>query len=177
MPDFASLSAVIGAGLTPTLAFLYQRLEQLLDRGGAPEPDPAVPAELTGTLALPLQADAARLAQHERDLASLRDGLNVYYRGDAPVAATDDALLRTLGRARSLLEDIYSQRLTFAGEQRPASGPFVRQDTERVQGEQIGMDADEIEGNASVEQKTHTVERGSTNIGMRARRIGGLPPV
>ncbi|MFE1797679.1 hypothetical protein ACFW9L_16100 [Streptomyces sp. NPDC059517] len=176
MTDFAALSAVIGAGLTPTLAFLYQRLERLLNHGDTPEPAPQAPAELTGTLVLPLQADASLLAAHRRDLEGLRDALHVYYRGDAPVAPTDDSLLRSLGRLRGLLEDIYGQHLTFQGEQRPVSGSVVRQRTERVTGEQIGMDAEEITGDAHVDQDVGTVERGGSNIGMRARRIGP-PPV
>ncbi|MGA4881035.1 hypothetical protein [Streptomyces lydicamycinicus] len=175
MTDFASLSTLIGAGVTPTLAFLYQRLERLLDRNGAPESDLAIPAELTGTLALPLQADSDRLAERRQDLEMLRDGLNVYYRGDASVAPTDESLLRTLGRLRGMLEEIYGQRLTFAGEQRPTSGPFVRLRTDRVKGLQVGMDADEIVGAASVDHEVGTVEEGGTNIGMRARRIGGPP--
>ncbi|MBP0458983.1 hypothetical protein JFN87_15945 [Streptomyces bomunensis] len=167
---------MIGAGLTPTLAFLYQRLERLLDRGDTPEADPQPPTALAGTLVLPLQADASRLAERTQDLEELRDALHVYYRGDAPVAPSDDSLLRTLGRLRGVLEEIYGQHLTFQGEQRPASGTVVRQRTRRVTGRQIGMDAGEILGDALVDQDVDTVERSGTNIGMRARRIGP-PPV
>ncbi|MFE0763273.1 hypothetical protein [Streptomyces smyrnaeus] len=176
MTDFAALSTLIGAGLTPSLTFLYQRLERLLDRGGDPEADPQIPSELTGTLALPLQPDTAELAARTQELEQLRDALSVYHRGNAPIDSTDAPLLRTLGRLRSNLEEIYGQRLTFTGEQRPPSGPFVRQRTEHVAGRQIGMDAEEITGAASVEQEVDTVEQGGTNIGMRAGRIGGSPP-
>jgi hypothetical protein len=174
--DFAALSTLIGAGLTPTLTFLYQRLERLLDHGDAPEPAPEVPAELSGTLALPLRADATQLAARRPALEQLHDALNSYYRGAAPIDPTDAALLRMLGRLRGNLEEVYCQRLTFAGEQRPPSGPFVRQRADHVAGQQVGMDADEITGAVSVDQEVGTVEQGSTNIGMRARRIGGPPP-
>ncbi|MFE6691331.1 hypothetical protein ACFVFQ_33285 [Streptomyces sp. NPDC057743] len=176
MTDFSALSAVIGAGLTPTMTFLYQRLERLLDRGAASEPDPEIPAELTGTLTLPLQVDVGQLAARRQELEQLRSELSVYHRGSARIDLTDAPLLQALGRLRGNLEEIYGQRLTFVGEERQESGPFVRQHTDRVAGQQTGMHADEITGEASVIQEIGTVEQGGVNIGMRARRIGDPRP-
>ncbi|MFI9719234.1 hypothetical protein ACIHFE_06185 [Streptomyces sp. NPDC052396] len=158
------------------MTFLYQRLERLLDRGGVPEPDPEIPAELMGALTLPLQADAGQLAARRQELERLRGELSVYHRGSAPIGLTDTPLLNALGRLRGILEEIYGQRLTFVGEERQESGPFVHQRTERVAGQQTGMDADEVTGAASVLQEIGTVEQGGINIGMRARRIGSSPP-
>ncbi|WP_438488372.1 hypothetical protein [Streptomyces sp. S186] len=176
MTDFSALSAVIGAGLTPTMTFLYQRLERLLDRGDAPESDPEIPAELTGTLSFPLQVNSDQLAARRQELERLRGELSVYHRGSAPIDLTDAPLMQALGRLRCILEEIYGQRLTFVGEERQESGPFVHQRAEHVAGQQTGMDADEITGAASVLQEIGTVEQGGVSIGMRARRIGGPRP-
>lgn len=176
MLDVSAVSAVIGAGLPATFTFLYQRLERLLDRGATPDPDPSLSPTLAGTLALPLQADHQQLAAHQDELLHLRDALSLYQRGVAPLDTTDEPLLRTLGRLRGTLEDIYGQHLTFTGEERPRSGPYVRQELGTVRGDVTGMHADdEITGDAQVSQKADTVESEGRVVGMRATRIGGRP--
>ncbi|MFF1810777.1 hypothetical protein ACFVXW_16880 [Streptomyces sp. NPDC058251] len=172
MPDATALSALIGAGLPATYTFLYQRLAHLLDRRGTPEPEPQVPPTLQGEVQLPLVADAQQLARRQPELMQLRDALNPYQRGAVPIDSTDEPLLRTLGRLRGFLEEVYGQRLTFTGEQRPASGPYVRQKTDTVRGELTGMEAEDITGTAEVLQDTNTVEAGGKVIGMQADRIG-----
>ncbi|MFB7738474.1 hypothetical protein ACFC08_29635 [Streptomyces sp. NPDC056112] len=172
MPDAAALSALIGAGLPATYTFLYQRLANVLDRRGTPEPEPDLPPTLQGNLQMPLVADAQQLARRQTELMQLRDALNPYQRGAVPIDSTDEPLLRTLGRLRSLLEEVYGQRLTFTGEQRPASGPYVRQKTDTVRGELTGMEAEIITGEAEVVQDTNTVEAGGKVTGMQADQIG-----
>ncbi|MDN3250578.1 MULTISPECIES: hypothetical protein [unclassified Streptomyces] len=171
MPDATEL-ALITASLPAALTFVFQRVERLLSsRGAEPEADIAVPDALTGTLQLPLQPDQALLDQRRQELELLRDALADYSHGNVPVPASP-ALLRNWARLRDALEDIYSQRLTFDGEDRPASGPFVHQKTDVLTGEATGMDADDITGNARVVQDVGRVERDAKMIGMKARRIG-----
>jgi hypothetical protein len=173
MPDVTALSALIGAGLPATFTFLYQRLEHLLDRRGVPDPQPEIPPTLHGALQLPLTADSQQLVLRQADLQQLRDALSPYIRGTAPVDATDEPLLRTLGRLREALEGVYGQHLTFTGEQRPASGPFVRQNIDTVRGDVTGMEAeDSTTGPTEVIQDVKTVEADGRVVGMRANRIG-----
>jgi hypothetical protein len=171
MPDATEL-ALITASLPAALTFVFQRAERLLSsRGAEPEADIAVPDALTGSLQLPLRPDHDLLHQRRHELEMLRDALVDHSHGDVPVPASP-ALLRNWARLRDALEDIYGQRLTFEGENRPASGPFVHQRTDVLTGEATGMDADDITGNAQVVQDVGRVERDAKMIGMKARRIG-----
>lgn len=175
MPDVNALSAVLGAGLPATFTFLYQRLENLLDRRAAPETTLTAPVPLRGELTLPLAADHQQLAEQQGELELLRDALASYHRGAARIDPGDAALLRLLGRLRGTLEDVYGQRLTFQGEEnRQPSGPFVRQKIGTVRGEVTAMHADEsISGHAETDQDIATVEKGAKVTGMRARDFGG----
>ncbi|MFJ6841069.1 hypothetical protein ACIQRE_00190 [Streptomyces griseoluteus] len=172
MPDPAEI-AVISSVLPAVTTFLLSRVERLLGpRGAEPEDEVTVPDGLVGTIGVPLHPDEHQLALHRTELELLRDGLAAYARGDIPVSTADQALLRNLARLRAALENIYSQYLTFAGEARPASGPYVRQNLTTVSGQAIGMDADEITGNSRVVQDAQSVAPGATLTGMKARRIG-----
>ncbi|MFD4949689.1 hypothetical protein ACFWNT_46250 [Streptomyces sp. NPDC058409] len=172
MPDPAEI-AVITSVLPSALTFLFQRVEKLLSpRGSEPETGVAAPGGLVGTLQLPLHPDNDQLQDRWSELEQLRDAVAIYARGDAPVSPSDQPLLRNLSRLRGALEDVYGQRLTFEGEDRPSSGPFVQQDLKDVTGEVTGMDADEIGGTARVVQSTDSVARGAKLTGMKARRIG-----
>jgi hypothetical protein len=168
MPDPVEI-AVLSSALPATLTFAFQRLERLLSsRRAEPEQDLTVPDVLTGTLQLPLTPNEDRLQARQAELLLLRDILERYTDGGTPVAPADQSLTRNLGKLRAVLEDIYGQRLTFVGEDRPASGPFVNQKLGMLNGETTGMDADDITGTAQVDQ-----EAGAKLIGMKARRIGG----
>ncbi|MBT2530132.1 hypothetical protein J7E91_33445 [Streptomyces sp. ISL-99] len=172
MPDATEI-AVISSVLPATLTFIYQRAERLLSRRGSePETELSLPDSLVGDLQLPLQPDTDQLLTRRGELEQLRDALAVYAQGDAPVRPRDQALLRNLNRLRRALEEIYCQRLTFEGEDRPASGPFVQQRLKEVSGEVTGMDADEIDGTARLVQDVDRVAHGGKVTGMKARRIG-----
>ncbi|MGY4986499.1 hypothetical protein [Streptomyces nigrescens] len=172
MPDPVEI-AVISAALPATLTFLFQRVERLLSSCGAePEGDVTAPDALVGSLQLPLQPHEDRLRAGRRELELLRDALANYASGQVPTCTSDQPLLRNLTRLRGALEDIYGQHLTFEGEDRPASGPFVHQKLTTLTGEATGMDADAISGNARVVQDVGTVDAGAKLIGMKGRRIG-----
>ncbi|WP_405773654.1 hypothetical protein [Streptomyces sp. NBC_00859] len=176
MPDFSALSAVLGAGLPATFTFLYQRLEHLLDRHGAPETALAAPVPLSGELSLPLTADQNELATRQENLETLRDVLDSYRRDPARIDAADPALLRLLGRLRGTLEEVYGQRLTFAGEKgREPSGPYARQRIGTVHGEAVAIDADTVSGRVDADQDITTIEEGGRAIGIRVRDLKGPP--
>jgi hypothetical protein len=171
MPDPTEI-AVISSVLPATLTFLFQRLDRLLTtRGAEPEADIAVPAGMVGTLQLPLQPAEDVLQARRGELELLQEALADYADGTVPVRPSDHKLLRNMARARSALEDIYRQHLTFEGEDRPASGPFVHQTVKTVTGEATGMDSDVIAGNSRVIQDVETVEAEGKLIGMRGQRI------
>ncbi|GAA4887805.1 hypothetical protein ACFPM3_18035 [Streptomyces coeruleoprunus] len=173
MPDPVEI-ALISSAVPATLTFLYQRLERLLSpRRTEPEPDLTIPDTLVGTLELPLQPNEQRLHARHAELDLLHDFLEEYVSREPAELTPEQGLLRSMGKLRNLLEDVYGQRLTFAGEARPASGPFVDQKLTTLTGEATGMDADEITSHAQVTQQVETVDAGAKLIGMKARRIGG----
>ncbi|MET7914179.1 hypothetical protein ABZS98_39455 [Streptomyces avermitilis] len=171
MPDATEI-ALITSTVPAALTFLLQRAERLISsRGSEPEEQVAVPDSLTGTLQLPLQPDPDRLRDSRGEIEVLLDALVDYVDPHVSVPPTP-GMLRNLGRLRGALENVYGQHLTFDGEQRPASGPFVHQKADRLTGEATGMDADEITGNSSVAQDMGTVGPDAKLVGMKARRIG-----
>ncbi|MER8073172.1 hypothetical protein ABTZ59_33445 [Streptomyces sp. NPDC094034] len=173
LPDATEI-AMIGAALPATLTFVFQRLERLLSsRGAQPEPGVTAPDALVGTLQLPLEPDENRLQTRQAELEVLHDALEDYARGGTPATTSDQRFMRNLARLRAALEDIYSQHLTFEGENRPASGPFVHQKLSTLTGEATGMDADKIAGHSRVVQDVERVDAGAKLIGMKGRQIGG----
>ncbi len=171
MPDPTEI-AVISSALPAVLAFVLQRLGRLLDsRGVEPEEDVTVPAGLVGTLQLPLQPAQDILQTRRAELELLQEALADYADGTMSTHASDQRFLRNLARARGALEDIYGQHLTFEGEDRPASGPFVHQKVTTLSGEATGMHSGEITGNSRVIQDVETVDAGGKLIGMKGHRI------
>jgi hypothetical protein len=169
MPDPMEL-AVVSSALPAVAAFIMARVDRLLGAsGGQPEEDVTVPEALLGQLQLPLQPDQDRLRLSREHLALLREILTAQ---DGSPDASPLRLARHLAQARGLLEGIYGQHITFAGEDRPVSGPFVRQKITTLSGEATGMEADEITQSAHVDQDVKTVEAGAKLIGMKARRVG-----
>ncbi|MCX5063809.1 hypothetical protein OOK12_43930 [Streptomyces sp. NBC_00452] len=171
MPDPTEI-AVISSALPAISAFILERVGRLLDsRGAEPEEDVAVPASLVGTLQLPLQPAQDILQNRRAELELLQEALADYTDGTTLIHAADHRLLRNLTRARAALEDIYGQHLTFEGEDRPASGPFVHQKVTTLSGEATGMHSGEITGSSRVIQDVETVDAGGKLIGMKGHRI------
>ncbi|MEU6449789.1 hypothetical protein [Streptomyces sp. NPDC046979] len=169
MTDLGALSTVLGAGLPATFTFLYQRLDNLLNRRGAPETE-LDGHVLRGELSLPLTADETELTHRRDDLDRLRDLLHVYRQHPQTVDITDAGLLRLLGELRGVLEEIYGQRLTFAGEEdREPSGSYAHQKSETVRGKMTGIDTDTADGNLQSIQDFTTVEETGDVVGIRIR--------
>ncbi|MEV7357317.1 hypothetical protein [Kitasatospora sp. NPDC091276] len=178
MSDVLSLSAVAAAALQPTFTFLYGRVDALLNRNeGRDTTDELttsdLPSTLEGTVALPLVVDEQRLREHAAQLRMARTVLARYQQDPALVVPDDTVLTDVLGQLRMALEEIYSHRFTFTGENRERSAPFVVQRIDNVTGNVTGMRADEAIVTGTVEQELKTVNSGATVIGMSAPVIGG----
>lgn len=169
MTDLGALSTMLGAGLPATFTFLYQRLDNLLNRRAAPETE-LDGHILRGELSLPLTADETELTHRRSDLDRLRDLLHVYRQHPQTVDVADAGLLRLLGELRGVLEEIYGQRLTFVGEEdREPSGSYARQKSETVRGKMTGIDADTPNGHLTSIQDVTTVEETGDVVGIRIR--------
>ncbi|HVQ91729.1 MAG TPA: hypothetical protein VMU51_11895 [Mycobacteriales bacterium] len=138
MAEPLSIAAIGAVALTEGVKFLYGQAGELLARWRARRsaPDPAAevaaapvvlalpPAAFTGSLA-PVAVDydlVERLAGQLKDLAA---DLAPYAGGFDEIDPTDQALLGRVDALRLALEAVLGQRLTFVGEQRPASGTPV----------------------------------------------------
>jgi hypothetical protein len=133
--------ALLGAtALTEGIKFLYGQVSELIkryrerrDRSEAIEIQPVrQPGLLAGELARrPVNLEALR--ESEPRLLELRRGLTNYVDGLLPINAADTTLLEQVESLRRLLENIYGQHITFAGEQRPSTGtPVVVRSTSVV---------------------------------------------
>ena len=119
----------------------------------------------------------AALDRFAEPMRQLRRELGDYADGIEPVNTADERLLKIVDALRQTLEGIYQQRLTFKGEQRPASGPGVegRVDVDRIFGVILDVVADVIGAGAQVrsELKVETSESGGSLTGVQVGQIGG----
>ncbi|WP_328912059.1 MULTISPECIES: hypothetical protein [unclassified Streptomyces] len=166
------------AAFQPTFTFLYGRLDALLNRHEGRDAtdeltESDLPPTLVGTVALPLVADDQRLREYAAQLRMARTVLTRYQQDPTLVVPSDSILTDVLGQLRAALEEIYSHRFTFTGENRERSAPLVVQRIDNVTGKVTGMRADEAIVTGTVEQDFKTVTSGSTVIGMSAPVIGG----
>jgi hypothetical protein len=76
--------------------------------------------------------DEQVLDRHAEQLAKLKGLLAPYADGDITIQPDDRQLLAQVEAARSLLEQIYRQHITFRGEQRPATGTPIEVQTGEV---------------------------------------------
>lgn len=178
MSDVFSLSAVTAAAFQPTFTFLYGRLDALLSRHEGRDATleltaSDLPPTLVGTVSLPLVADDQRVREYSAQLRMARTVLTRYQQDPTLVVPSDSILTDVLGQLRAALEEIYSHRFTFTGENRERSAPLVVQRIDDVTGIVTGMRADEVIVTGTVEQDFKTVSSGSTVIGMSAPVIGG----
>jgi hypothetical protein len=130
--DPFSAAALGAAVLTKGIGFLYDQMGDLLRRrrdrrqSAAAEPIEVPSAQDTEqVLAGQLTAgpvDEQALDQHADQLAKLWGLLAPYASGMTAVDPADQQLVEQVEAARRLLELIYRQYITFAGEQRPATG-------------------------------------------------------
>ena len=182
--DPLTLSGVAATVLVEGIKFLYGQAAEVLKRRRERRvaEDPVVevaesPQALEGDLAqLTIDPDAAE--RLEPELLSLYAALTPYAQDLAPADPADEGLLRTVDALRRVLEAVYQQRLTFAGEARPPSGPVVegRIDVKEVEGYVAAVEAElvasgHVIGNAFVDR----VGPGGRAYGVKVDRVGGAP--
>lgn len=139
MAEPLSLAALGAVALTQGIGFLYGQLGDLLRRrrerrsqaGDAPVGAADIPPQGAGgqILDAPLRPgpiDEAALDRHADQLAALRGLLFPYVEGDRQVEPSNSQLMNQVEAARLLLEQIYQQRITFKGEQRPSTGTALQ---------------------------------------------------
>ncbi|GAU69729.1 Syd protein [Streptomyces sp. NBRC 110611] len=174
--DPLSFPVLTGAALTQAFTFLYGRLSAALDRRAEARDRVAVPDVLQGELRFPLSPDELEVTNREEALIAMRDALEVFNdQGQGHLLdGSNEGVRRSLARLRGALEAVYGQRITFAGEERPATGsPVVDQRLGTVRGKVTGMDADEVSGRAQVIQDARTVEADAEVVGIKSKRIIG----
>jgi len=173
--DAVDLAMVTQSALPAAFTFLFEQAGSLLARWRGHRDTRAemtaeqVPGELVGSLSLPLETDAARLEARAGELNAYLLALTRYRADPSLINTSDTALMAMLSQARDALEEIYGQRFTFLGEQRPGSGPFVSVRSKEVAGNLIGMEALEaIRGNAAVDLNVEIIQPGGKVVGMSA---------
>jgi hypothetical protein len=173
MADPLTLSVLGATALTEGIKFVYNQATELLKRRREKAAEvPDAPA-LEGQLA-PLDPDPAVLDRVEPDLRELRKVLQDYVDEIEPISTQDERLLETTDAVRRLLEAVYRQRITFRGEQRPASGPVVEGSVEvaAVSGYVAGVRARVVGGSAHVRGAIRADEVSGTAVGVDLDRIG-----
>ncbi|WP_406179799.1 hypothetical protein [Streptomyces sp. NBC_01006] len=134
-----TLAVVSSLVLTEGVKFLYQEAGQLLQRrrgqgatdggegtgaGGPVTLAVTEPGLFAGAVA-PAPADAEVVLRFREDLTALWQVLAPYAHGITDIDPADRNLLDTADAVRNILEAVYGQRLTFAGETRAEEGPVV----------------------------------------------------
>lgn len=194
MPDPLSLSVIGASVAVEGVRFLYRQADALLEgwktrrrRGGDVAPGEVldVPLQSSPVLATAPQvggADASRVKDAAEELEALATALFPFAEEGRPLPEDDPAPAASAGSLRALLEAIYSQPLTFTGEQREQTTADVdfTQILERVRSStvtMIGAAALGDGGQLSATQKVDEAE-GSTIIGIGTVTIGSnAPPI
>lgn len=164
MTDAFGFPVLATSALTQAIGFLYRRAEVVLDRRAArrnadeERPPEVVPAVVVGDPGNPLDFELERLTPERAErLDSLVELLGLYAENEQLIDGQDERLRRNLGRLRAVLEDVYGRRITFVGEERPASGVRVVARAGDVHGKATGFRGGRVSRLANVEVE-HDVE-------------------
>jgi hypothetical protein len=181
MSDPFTLSAIGGVALAEGIKFLYQQtgdaLKRWRERRSAASAKPnaqtqsieiKLPPVFEGQLLEPkIHFDA--VDRLEPQLRAVRQELSSFADETSETDATNEDLLDRVDSLRLMLEAIYQQRITFKGEDRPASGTTIEGliDVEKVEGYVAGVRARSIkEGSVSGTVKANEVGPEGTAIGV-----------
>ena len=185
MPEPITLAVVGAMAITEGVKFLYGQAGELLkrwrERKDRPEQAPEEPVELVlppdafeGSLE-PVTVDWDTVAKLGDEIKGLRRELGDYAEGIEDIDTGDPVLLKAVDTLRQTLEAAYGQRITFRGEDRPASGTRVTGTVEVdvLRGMAAAVSADSVE-NADVNAvaRATTVEPGAELYGGKFGRIG-----
>ncbi|MET8550165.1 hypothetical protein [Micromonospora zamorensis] len=173
MDEALVLSTLTGAALTQGVAFIYRQLENLVKNKRNARTVTGVEAEavLAGSLR-PARVDPESYEQRQQEI-DLLYGILTSYLKNAYVREGDVHLQYLLGSVRRVLEDVYKQRITFVGEDRPPSGVNVEQEIEDVHSSVIGVEARRVASNVPVDvrQKLGTVHEDAPVVGAKIDEI------
>ncbi|MGA4898724.1 hypothetical protein ACPCAJ_12645 [Streptomyces griseoincarnatus] len=165
MSDALAFPALAASALTQAIGFLYRRAEVVLDRraelreASEPLPPEGVPEVVVGDPGHVLDFDPAEVTDERVErLETLMEVLGLYSDNEHLVEGQDERLRRTLGRLRTLLEDVYGRRITFVGEEeRPVSGMRIVNRARDVHGVSRALKARRVSGDANPDI-LHTAE-------------------
>ena len=186
-----SMGAVGAVAVTEGIKFLYGQAAEVLKRwrdhkagkvAEAQEPIQIKPTEVTGILEGTLEApkvDFAVLDRLHDDIRQLAGVLGSFATGLDEPDPSDHDLASAADGLRRALEAVYGQRITFAGEARPPSGPFVagEANVDDVLGYVAGLRARRIIGGSVTGRVTaKRVGPGGQAIGLEVDTIGPEVP-
>jgi hypothetical protein len=186
MPDPVTLSAAaIGAvALKEGVKFLYGQTAEILRRWRerrdklhekAAEGVETVPVIVPPVFEGQLSDPAIRfevVERSEQELLALYKELSGFVSELEPVEPSSRQLLHTIDKLRNALEEIYGQRITFKGENRPPTGALLegRVIADRIQGKATGVDVEgPTSGIVRGDVKAKVIESGGEAIGVRSR--------
>lgn len=185
MVDPLSGAVISALVLTEGIKFLYGQAGELLkrrrERLAAAENDVTPEAVLDpppGLLAGEVQRtgpDDAQLDRVEPELRGLRRDLGDYAEDLRDVDPDDGLLREQVDALRRLLEVVYGQRITFAGEQREPSSPFIAGtvSVDQVLGDVAAVRAKAIDtGRVVGDARARTVGSGGRLTAVETDRIG-----
>lgn len=182
MADPLTLAVLSGVAATEGIKFLYGQAAEVIKtwRAHRDERRQAMDVPIVKTAALdaaPVDTavDTAVIDQHHAAMVGLWAQLAPYAQGLQDVDLNDEALARTAGELRALLEAAYGQRFTLRGEHREPTGTkvTVTQVLGSVSGLAVGVQGDVSPGaTVTVRQDAVDVTVDGTVIGLRGR-IGG----
>jgi hypothetical protein len=176
-PVSLTLAGIGGLALTEGVKFLYAEAQDLIKHwmdakksagdSAAALPPVQVEVELPPAFAGQLQSPSANLAviaKNEDRFEALTGALSLYATGTKPIEPSDRKLLAKADELRGLLEEIFGQNLTFAGEERPATGTRILRGTVNVDvlhGTAAGVSTDTLadvtEGHATAREVTGSI--------------------
>lgn len=165
MSDELAFPALAASALTQAIGFLYRRAEAVLDRragrreANKPLSPEEVPDVVVGDPGHALDFDPVKVTDEQAErLEMLLETLGLYTENEHLIGEQDEKLRRTLGRLRTLLEDVYGRRITFIGEEdRPVSGMRIVNRVQDVHGVSRALKARRVSSDASPDI-LHTAE-------------------
>ena len=182
-PMTISLLGVGAVAINEGVKFLYGQAGELLKKWrehqntasstpsqqALPIPSVVLPEVFAGQLTAPVvhfdtvQKVEPRLRELYRDLSEFGNGIS-------PIEVGDLEALEKIDMLRRLIEQIYQQRITFRGEERPPSGTLLLGTikSETIKGSATGVDIQgPFEGRAEGRVSSGEIGAGATVIGVK----------
>ncbi len=189
MVEPVSIAVLTGVALTEGIKFLYNQADAILKRraeskraaAGQPtatarEQPVETPPVVVGRLR-PIEIDEAAADELAGELKALRHRLEDIAEGYETPRDGDPSVMAAVAALRDAIEDVIGQRITFRGEDRPATGsPTVtgRVTAKQIRGRAAGVDAGTVDsGTVTGTVDVDVVDTGADVAGVRVRRVTG----